>query len=136
MGLVGGRRGDDQGAAEWLEDRAESHRKSETGAKRSILTEAAGVPVGIAHAGANRHDQRLLTKTLESIPIERPEAMSQAPRGVCLDRAYDAPPIYALAEQHRVAAHIRTARRGDRRQAAHPRLARPPAGSSTPAARG
>jgi putative transposase len=66
------------------------------------------VPVGIAHAGAHRHDQKLLAETLESIPIERPEATSQAPRGLCLDRAYDAPPIHALAEQHGLTAHIRT----------------------------
>lgn len=29
-------------------------------AKRSVLTEAAGVPVAIAHDGANRHDHKLL----------------------------------------------------------------------------
>jgi hypothetical protein len=86
------------------------------------------VPVGIAHAGANRHDQRLLTETLESIPIERPEAMSQAPRGVCLDRAYDAPPIYALAEQHGFTVHIRTRGEEIADKLRHPRLARPPLG--------
>jgi putative transposase len=108
LGLAGRRRRDDQGAARWRGDRAESHRQSEKGAKRSVLTEAAGVPLGLAHEGANRHDQRLLAETLESIPIERPKPTPEAPQGLCLDRAYDAPPIHELASEHGFTPHIRT----------------------------
>jgi len=73
-----------------------------------VLTEAAGVPVGIAHEGANRHDQKLLAPTLESIPIKRPEPTPQAPQRLCLDRAYDAASMHQLADEHNFSAHIRT----------------------------
>ncbi len=61
----------------------------------------------MAHEGANRHDQKLLSETLESVPIERPEPTAQAPQGLCLDRAYDAPCMHALAAEHGLTAHIR-----------------------------
>src|SRR3954467_2905582 len=47
--------------------------RGERGTKRSLLTEAAGVPVGLAVEGANRHDKTVAEATLESIPVERPE---------------------------------------------------------------
>ncbi|MCA1701557.1 MAG: IS5 family transposase [Actinobacteria bacterium] len=82
--------------------------RAKKGAKRSVLTEAAGVPVGLAHEGANRHDQKLLGDTLASIPIERPEPTPEAPQGLCLDRAYDAPPMHELATEHGLTPHIRS----------------------------
>jgi putative transposase len=66
------------------------------------------VPVGIAHEGANRHDQKLLAETLGSIPIERPKPTPQTPHGLCLDRAYDAPAMHELAIEHGLTPHIRT----------------------------
>jgi putative transposase len=66
------------------------------------------VPVGLAHDGANRHDQKLLAETIESIPIERPEPTLEAPQGLCLDRAYDAPSMHELADEHGFTAHIRS----------------------------
>jgi hypothetical protein len=86
------------------------------------------VPVGIAHEGANRHDQKLLAETLGSIPIERPKPTPQTPHGLCLDRAYDAPAMHELVHRARAHAPYPHARRGDRRQAAHARVARPPLG--------
>ena len=38
------------------------------GVKRSPLTEAAGIVVGLAVEGANRHDMKLTRETLESMP--------------------------------------------------------------------
>ena len=73
-----------------------------------MLTEAAGVPIGIAHEGANRHDSKLLAATLDSIPIERPEPTEERPQGMCLDRAYDADTIRELLADHGFTAHIRT----------------------------
>jgi putative transposase len=66
------------------------------------------VPVGIAHEGANRHDQKLLDKTLCSIAIKRPKPTPQAPQGLCLDRAYDAPSVHELATERGFTPHIRT----------------------------
>ena len=58
--------------------------RGKQGTKRSLLTEANGVPVGLAVEGANRHDKKLAEATLESIPVERPEPTEEAPQGICL----------------------------------------------------
>lgn len=43
-----------------------------------------------------------------SIPIERPEPRPEAPQGLCLDRAYDAPSMHELADAHGFTPHIRS----------------------------
>ncbi|MGH2745352.1 MAG: IS5 family transposase [Thermoleophilaceae bacterium] len=82
--------------------------RAKKGAKRSVLTDAAGVPIGLAHEGANRHDQKLLEPTLDSIPIERPEVSEEQPQGLCLDRAYDADTMRELVAGRGFTAHIRS----------------------------
>jgi hypothetical protein len=62
----------------------------------------------LAHNGANRHDQKLLEPTLESIPIERPEPTAERPQGLCLDRGFDSPQVRDLAVKHGYTPHIRT----------------------------
>jgi putative transposase len=106
--LAGRRRRDDQGAAGRREDRPESHWQSQKGAKRSVLTEAAGVPVGLDHEGANRNDHTLLKPTLDSIPIQRPEPTPEAPQGICLDKAYDNAQTRELVSEYDLTPHIRT----------------------------
>jgi putative transposase len=105
--VAGRRRRDDEGAAGWAEDRPESHRPGQKGAKRSALTDAAGVPVGLAHDGANRNDHKLLKGTLDSIPIERPQATPDAPQGICLDKAYDNAEVRELIAAYELTPHIR-----------------------------
>ena len=51
------------------------------GTKRSTLTDATGLPLAVAVAGANRHDMKLTQATLEAIVAERPAATEQAPQG-------------------------------------------------------
>jgi len=60
--------------------------RGKQGAKRSLLTEGSGIPVGLAIDGANRHDMKLVQATLESIPVERPQPTPEAPQGLCLDK--------------------------------------------------
>jgi putative transposase len=106
--VAGGRRRDDQGAARRPEDRAESHRQSQKGAKRSVLAEGAGVPIGLDHDGANRNDPKLLKGTLDSIPIERSDPTPDAPQGICLDKAYDNAETRNTVADHELTPHIRT----------------------------
>ena len=106
--MAGGRRRDHQGAARRREDRPESHRQSQKGAKRSVLSEAAGVPLGLAHDGANRNDHKLLKDTLDSIPVERPKPTTRAPQGLCLERAYDNAESRELIGDYELTPHIRT----------------------------
>jgi Transposase DDE domain len=106
--LAGRRRGHRKGPPGGSQDRPEPHRQSEKGAKRSVLTEAAGVPLGLAHEGANRNDHLLLKGTLDSLPIERPEPTEQAPQGICLDKAYDNQETRELVGDYDLRPHIRS----------------------------
>jgi hypothetical protein len=57
--------------------------------KRGVVTEAAGVPVGVTAAGANRNDHLLLAETLAAIVVRRPRPTKAKPQGLCLDKGYD-----------------------------------------------
>ena len=90
------------------QDGPKPHRSRQKGAKRSVLTEAAGVPIGLDHDGANRNDHKLLKGTLDSIPIPRPEPTEQTPQGICLDKAYDNADTRDIVAGYRLTGHIRT----------------------------
>jgi putative transposase len=89
--------------------------RGKLGTKRSLLTEAAGVPVGLAVEGANRHDKKLAEATLESIPVDRPEPTAESPQGMCLDKGYDYDDTRALVVEFGFTAHVRA--RGEEAQA-------------------
>lgn len=77
--------------------------------KRSLLTDARGVPLGLEVAGANRNDMKLLPATLRQVPIEYPHRRS-APN-LCLDKGYDFDEVRELLRRFGFTAHIR--RRGE-----------------------
>lgn len=77
------------------------------GVKRSLLTEGHGVPIGVAVAGANRHDIKLLRPSLESIVVERPEPTAARPQGMCLDKGYDYDEVRDILREFGFTAHIR-----------------------------
>lgn len=80
-----------------------------------MLSEAAGVPVGLAVDGANRHDIKLARATIESIPIRRPKPTRNKPQGMCLDKGYDYPEVYGLLKEFKFTAHVKA--RGEEAQA-------------------
>ncbi len=51
--------------------------------QRSVVPEAAGLPVGVTVAGANRHDHLLLAESLAGLIVRR------RPQGLRLDKGYD-----------------------------------------------
>lgn len=73
------------------------------------------MPIGVALAAANRHDQKLIEQTVASIPVARPEPTAERPQGLCLDRGYDAPAVGARVEKLGFVPHIRS--RGEEREA-------------------
>ena len=89
--------------------------RAKNGVKRSLLTEADGVPVGLAVEGANRNDFKMMKATLESIPVQRPMPTRKRPQGICLDKGYDYDEARALADEFGYTAHIRA--RGEEAQA-------------------
>lgn len=82
--------------------------RAKQGTKRSLLVEAAGVPVAVVVAGANRDDHKLLGATLAALPAGRPLPGVQRPQGLCLDKGYDYPQTRLLAAEYGLALHLRT----------------------------
>jgi putative transposase len=82
--------------------------RAKGGVKRSLLTEAHGIPVAVAIEGANRHDMKMVRQTLEAIEADRSEPADGKPQGLCLDKGYDFREVEALAEEFRFTAHIRS----------------------------
>ena len=89
--------------------------RAKSGVKRSLLTEADGVPIGLAVDGANRNDFKMMKAALESIPVHRPAPTRKRPQGMCLDKGYDYDEARELANEFGYTAHIRA--RGEEDQA-------------------
>jgi putative transposase len=71
------------------------------------LTEGHGVPIGLAVAGANRNDMKLVRATVESIVVERPAPTDERPQGLCLDKGYDFKEVRDILAEFGFTAHIR-----------------------------
>jgi transposase len=88
--------------------------RGKQGVKRSVVTDANGMAIGVAVAGANRNDFKMARETLESIAIQRPLPTARKPSGMCLDKDYDKAEVYALLEEFSFTAHVRA--RGEEAQ--------------------
>jgi transposase len=89
--------------------------RGKIGTKRSVLTDGGGVPIGLAVAGANRNDFKLVEETITRIPVERPAPTLEQPQGLCLEKGYDYDEVRALLAEFGFTAHIRG--RGEEAQA-------------------
>ena len=65
------------------------------------------MPLGIAVAGANRHDVTLVEETIASIPIDRPASADDRPQGMCLDKAYDSDPVRSFLRELGFTPHVK-----------------------------
>ncbi len=82
--------------------------RAKSGTKRSLLTEGAGIPIAIVSAGANRHDMKLLAKTLGATVIARPVPTPEDPQHLCLDKGYDYADCQQEAIENGYIPHIRS----------------------------
>lgn len=71
-----------------------------------MLVDGSGVPLGVAIAGANVHDQKLVTETFESLPIRRPRPKPRKKQHLCADKGYDANAVRRAAKRRRYVTHI------------------------------
>ena len=78
------------------------------GVKRSVLTEAHGIPLAVVIDGANRHDMKLVKPTLEELKLNRPMPSETAPQGLCMDKGYDYDEVRDLVAEFGFTAHIRS----------------------------
>ena len=70
--------------------------------------------------GANRHDMKLVERTLEAAMVQRPEPTAYQPQNMCLDKGYDYPEVRKLVAAWGYIGHIKS--RGEERAEKHPRL--------------
>ena len=73
------------------------------------------MPIGLAVAGATRHDMKLVRATLASLVVKRPAPTPEQPQGLCLDKAYDYQAVRDILVEFGFTAHIRS--RGEEAQA-------------------
>ncbi len=64
--------------------------------------------------GANRHDKKLVKKTLDAIIIDRPS--HKVIQNICMDRGYDFSDIRELVENYGYTSHIRKRGEGNIRK--------------------
>lgn len=73
--------------------------RGKQGVKRSVMTDAGGIPIGLAVDGANVHDIRLLQDTIEDcfnrLGYEKADPANE---NLCLDKGYDSAAIRDLVE--------------------------------------
>lgn len=81
--------------------------RGKQGVKRSLLTEASGIPLAVVIDGANRHDMKLVENTLGSIMAKRPRPTRAKPQGLCLDKGYDFDEVRDIVREFGFTAHIR-----------------------------
>jgi len=77
--------------------------RGKKGCKRSVIVEGNGRPLGIVIAGANVHDTKLLSATIDAIVVERPKTT----QNLCLDKGYDNPTGHRTTAEHGYVSHIR-----------------------------
>ena len=70
------------------------------------MTDARGVPLALAVAGANRVDFKMARETIENL-VDRPRPLRGAPQGLCLDKGYDYNEVRELLHEFGFTAHIR-----------------------------
>lgn len=101
-------RGHDKGSSRRKKTGPNPTDRAKSGVKRSVLTDAYGIPLSIVADGANRHDMKLARGTLESIEAKRPKPTKKKKQGLCLDKGYDFDEIRELVREFGFTAHIRS----------------------------
>jgi transposase len=80
--------------------------RAKSGVKRSVLTDAKGIPISLAVAGANRHDMKLVEETLENINADQPKPTKKRKQNICMDKGYDFDEVRQIVEEFGFTAHI------------------------------
>ena len=68
--------------------------------------DGAGVPLGVAVAGANRNDHLLLQETLDSTPEGCPPVPANVEQGLWLDKGYDFDAVHGQVRRNGLAPHV------------------------------
>ena len=80
--------------------------RGKLGATRRLRTEG-GMPIGLAVAGAQRHDFKRVRETIESIPVKWLAPTPATPQGLDLDKSDDDDEVRDLRAAFGCTAHLR-----------------------------
>jgi len=80
--------------------------RAKSGVKRSVLTDANGIPLAVAVSGANTHDMRMTQETVENIQAKRPKPTKKKKQNMCLDKGYDFDEVRDLLKEFGYTEHI------------------------------
>ncbi len=80
--------------------------RGKAGCKRTLLTDAKGIPLSVVLCGANRHDSKMLMDVLDAVVVAVPPPLEEEQRHLLLDRGYDTPACRQLAVDEGLIAHI------------------------------
>jgi hypothetical protein len=89
--------------------------RAKSGTKRSLLTDGDGVPLSVVVDGANVHDKRLVSATLNRMAVRRPDTLSGVEQHFCADKGYEYQDVRELIDFWGYTAHIKS--RGEEKQA-------------------
>ena len=82
--------------------------RGKLGTKRTVVTEASGMPLGVAVDGRQRARLQDVEATLERHPGPAPEAHLDQAMNLCLDKGYDYDGPRQIADEYNLTAHIRS----------------------------
>lgn len=80
--------------------------RGKNGTKHSVIVEGGGWPLGVALAGANVHDTKMLERTIDAMIVERPNPKKHE-QHLCLDKGYDNPTGHTTVAKKGYTPHIR-----------------------------
>lgn len=71
-----------------------------------MIVEGGGWPLGVALAGANVHDTKMLERTIDAMIVKRPNPKRHE-QHLCLDKGYDNPTGHTTTAKKHYTSHIR-----------------------------
>ncbi|WP_425429927.1 IS5 family transposase [Deinococcus hopiensis] len=80
--------------------------RGKAGCKRTLLSDAKGIPLSVVLCGAKRHDSKMLSEALDAVVVAVPAPGEQEQRHLLLDRGYDTQACRQLALDEGLLAHI------------------------------
>ena len=94
--------------------------RGKLGTKRHTVTDQRGAPLAVVVTGANCHDMKVATTTLDSLAVRRPRPTREHPQHLCLDKGYDYPEIEAAVRTRHYTVHLRHRGECSPRRRRHP----------------
>jgi putative transposase len=80
--------------------------RGKSGTKRSLLVDGNGIPLAVVVEGVNRHDMKLVERTLEAQQMVPSDLSPEQQRHLCLDKGYDYDEVREILQVWGYVGHI------------------------------